>query len=199
MSTNEDALRLLGDEQAALRRVATLVARGVQPENVFAAVTEEVGRLLSVEFADLRRYEHDGTATIVAAAGRSGMPVPVGKRLELGGRNVSTLVFETGRPASVDGYADASGPLGTVAREYGLGSGAGAPVIVEGRVWGVMAVYSSLGESLPADTGARLADFTDLVATVIANAQGRAALARLADEQLALRRVATLVARGVPP
>jgi signal transduction histidine kinase len=196
---SEDALRLLGDEQAALRRVATLVARGVPPETVFAAVTEEVGRLLSVGFADLRRYEQDGTATVVASSGQNGVPVPVGSRLGLGGRNVTTLVFETGRPASIDGYADASGPLGSAAREYGIGSGAGAPVIVEGRVWGVMAVYSSLGESLPADTGARLADFTDLVATVIANVQGRAALAQLADEQLALRRVATLVARGVPP
>jgi signal transduction histidine kinase len=198
-SLTEDALRLLGDEQAALRRVATLVARGVPPEEVFAAVTGEVARLLSVEFAGLSRYEPDGTAIIVAGSGRSGERVPVGSRSSLGGRNVSTLVFETGLPARIDGYADASGPLGIAARENGVGSGVGAPVVVEGRVWGVMATYSSLDEPLPAHTEARLAKFTELLATAIANAQSRVALARLADEQLALRRVATLVARGVPP
>jgi signal transduction histidine kinase len=203
-----EELRVVAEEQAALRRVATLVAlrrvatlvaRGPPPEEVFAAVTEEVGRLLSVEYAGLSRYESDGTTTIVASAGRSGDHVPVGRRSTLGGKNISTLVFETGRPARIDGYADASGPLGVTAREYGVGSGVGTPVIVEGRLWGVMATYSPVGQPLPADTEARLADFTELLATAIANAESRAGLARLAAEQAALRRVATLVARGPPP
>ena len=187
---------MLAEEQAALRRVATLVARGVPPEEVFAAVTEEVGRLLSVEYAGLGRYEPDGTMTIVAGSGRRGDHVPVGRRWSLGGNNISTLVFETGRPARIDDYADASGPLGVAAREDGVGSGVGTPVIVEGRLWGVMAIYSTLGQPLSADTEARLANFTELVATAIANAESRAELARLAEEQAALRRVATLVARG---
>jgi hypothetical protein len=51
---------------------------------------------------------------------------------------------------------------------------------------------------LPADTEARLADFTELVATAIANSEAQAEVARLAEEQAALRRVATLVAQGVP-
>ena len=58
-----DQLSALAREQAALRRVATLVARGVPPEEVFAAVVEEVGRLLPVDFTDMGRYTPDGTIT----------------------------------------------------------------------------------------------------------------------------------------
>ncbi|HEX3335026.1 MAG TPA: GAF domain-containing protein, partial [Jatrophihabitans sp.] len=195
-----EELGVLAAEQAALRRVATLVARGVAPEQVFAAVTEEAGQLLSVGFAHLGRYESDGTMTILASSGRTVDLFPVGRRWSLGGKNTSTLVFETGGPARIESFSDASGPLGVAAREDGVGSSVGTPVIVEGRLWGVMAVgYSATGQPLPADTEARLANFTDLVATAIANAEGRAELARLAEEQAALRRVATLVARGVPP
>ncbi len=190
---------MLADEHAALRRVATLVARGVPPEDLFAAVTEEVGRLLSVEYAGLSRYEPDGSATIVAGSGRKGDRVPLGRRWILGGNNVTTRVFETGRPARIDGYADASESLSVAARGEGVGSGVGAPVIVEGRLWGVMATFASREQSLPADTEARLAQFTELVAMAIANAESRTELARLAEEQAALRRVATLVARGTPP
>jgi signal transduction histidine kinase len=194
-----EELRVVAEEQAALRRVATLVARGAPPEEVFAAVTEEVARLLSVEYAGLSRYETDGTATILAGAGKSGAGVPVGRRSTLAGKNVNTLVFETGRPARIDCYADASGPLGVAAREHEVGSGVGTPVIVEGRIWGVMATYASVGQPLPADTEARLANFTELLASAIANAESRAGLARLVREQAALQRVATLVARAAPP
>jgi signal transduction histidine kinase len=196
-----EELRVLAEEQAALRRVATLVARGVPRDEVFAAVTEEVGRLLCVEYAGLARYESDGTAmTVVAVWGRAGDPVPPGgTRQILEGNNISTLVFETGRPARIDGYANASGPLGVAAREYGIGSGVGTPVIVEGHLWGVMATYAALDQPLPADAEARLANFTELLATAIANAESSAEIARLAEEQAALRRVATLVASGAPP
>src|SRR5438876_1717371 len=193
-------LAQLAAEQAGLRRVAMLVAGGVPPEEVFAAVTDEVGRLLSVKHAGLGRYEPDGAAfTVVAWSGTSDLLPPVGSRQTLGGKNVSTLVFETGRPSRIDDYADASGEVGVAAREDGVGSGVGTPVIVEGRLWGVMAAYSALGQPLPADTEARLASFTELVATAIANAESRAGLAWLAEEQAALQPVATLVARAVPP
>jgi signal transduction histidine kinase len=194
------ALARLVEEQAALRRVATLVARGAPPEQVFASVTEEVGQLLYAEYAGLNRYEADGTTTIVAVWGRTGEPVPPGGRRQLlGGRNITTLVFETGRAARIDGYGDSSGPLGLAAREAGMGSGVGTPIVVEGRLWGALSIYATPASPLPTDTEARLASFTELVATAIANAESRAALARLAEEQAALRRVATLVAHGVPP
>jgi signal transduction histidine kinase len=191
-------LARIAEEQAALRRVATLVARGTSPEEVFAAVTDEVGRLLSVAYAHLGRYEPDGTMTIVAGAGRTVDHFPVGRRWSLGGKDVATIVFETGRPARIDSFADPSGPLSLAAREEGVGSGVGTPVIVEGHLWGVMATHSRLEQPLPADTEARLANFTELLATAVANAESRAGLARLAGEQAALRRVATLVAQGVP-
>jgi signal transduction histidine kinase len=195
-----EQLRVLAEEQAALRRVATLVARGVAPEQVFAAVTEEAGRLMSVEYASLGRFEPDGAFTVVVTWHGSGdYSPPVGSPLILGGKNVSTLVFQTGRAARIDNYAEASGALGDAAREDGVGSGVGTPIIVEGRLWGVMAAYTPTGQPLPRDTEARLASFTELVATAISNAESRAGLARLAEEQAALRRVATLVARGTPP
>jgi GAF domain-containing protein len=191
--------RELAEEQAALRRVATLVARGVPPEDVFAAVTEEVGRLLPVDYAGLGHYGPDGTITLVAAWGRTGDYVLPVRRWSLGGNGLGTIVFETGRPARIDSFADASGPGSVAVREWGVGSGVGTPVVVQGHLWGVIATYSTQGRPLPADTEARLAAFTELVATAISNADARAEVGRLADEQAALRRVATLVARSVPP
>jgi GAF domain-containing protein len=195
----QERLLQLAEEQAALRRVATLVAREVPPEEVFAAVVEEAGRVLSPGYAHLGRYDPDGVLTWVATQDGGAGGFPAGSQWSLGGRNLATLVFETGRPARADGYADASGALGTSARERGVGSTAGTPVIVEGRLWGVVVVGTWRGQRLPADTEVRLASFAELMATAIANADSRAALARLAEEQAALRRVATLVARGAAP
>jgi signal transduction histidine kinase len=194
-----DELRVLAEEQAALRRVATLVARTAAPEEVFAAITEEVGRLVDVDIAYMGLYEPDGVITTVASWGTAGPMFPVGSRRMLGGKNVSTTVFETGRPARMDSYADASGPVGVGGRESGFHSSVGTPIVVDGRLWGVMGAGSNLAQPLPADTAARLARFTELVATAVANAESRAGLSRLAAEQAALRRVATLVAHGAAP
>lgn len=169
-----EQLRVLAEEQAALRRVATLVARGVPPEELFAAVVEETGRLFSVEYVAMGRYEPDGTLTIVAGSARAGDSFPVGSAWGLGGKNLGTLVFETGRPARLS-LADVSGPIGTV-RPEGIGSGVGAPVIVEGRLWGLLIAGGTPEQPLPADIEARLANFTELMATAIANAQSRAEL-----------------------
>jgi signal transduction histidine kinase len=195
-----DDLRVLAEEQAALRRVATLVARGATPEEVFAAVAEEVGQLFAVDLATMCRYDSGRTLTFVASWGDVGERFPVGSQGVLGGNNVGTVVFETGRPVRIDHYAErASGVQGASVRDAGVRSAVGTPIIVEGRLWGVISAASSLEQPLPPDTEARLASFTELVAAAIANAESRAALARLAQEQAALRRVATLVARGVSP
>jgi signal transduction histidine kinase len=147
----------------------------------------------------LARYEPDRTLTTVAAWGAAAVGFPVGSRRILEGNNLGTLVLETGRPARMDRYADASGPVGAAAQAAGLRSAVATPIIVEGRLWGLIAAGSILEQPMPADTEARLASFAELVATAIANAESRGALTRLAEEQAALRRVATLVARGVPP
>jgi signal transduction histidine kinase len=193
-------LRELAEEQAALRRVATLVARGEPRAVVFTAVLEEVGRLLPVDLANMCRYETDRTETFVATWGTAGERFPVGSRWPLEEDSLGALVFDTGRPARLDRYDDSvSGPLGAVAREAGIRSAVGAPIIVGGDLWGVIFAASTLEQPLPTGTEARLASFTELVAMAIANADSRAALARLAEEQAALRQVATMVARGAAP
>jgi len=198
------ALRSSGrivEEQAALRRVATLVARAPPPEEVFAAVAAEVGRLLSADVTLMSRYDSGGAITVLGAWSGTGaaVPFPVGTQTSPGGRNVTTVVFRTRRPARIDDYAGASGPSAVVARGWGFRSSVGAPISVEGRLWGVMTVASTREEALPADTEVRLAGFTELVATAIANAQARVELRGFAEEQAALRRVATLVARAARP
>ena len=193
-------LRQLAGEQAALRRVATLVARGAAPEEVFAMVAGEVGQLLPVDSAIMCRYEPDGALTFVAQWGSGAAGFPVGSRWMLGGHNVGTLVFQTGRPARVDDLAESSsGALSAGIRAAGVRAAIGTPVIVEGRMWGQISIGSHREQPLPATTEARLVSFAELVATAIANTESRAALARLAEEQAALRRVAVLVAQATAP
>jgi signal transduction histidine kinase len=194
-----EPLRVLAQEQSALRRVATLVARGAAPPEVFAAVVEEVGRLLPVGFADMGRYEPGGTIAFVASWSAEGHDSPVGSRWRLEGKNLATIVFETGRPSRLDSYADASGMLGAGSRQRGFRSAVATPIIVEGRIWGVVIAGSTRAQPLPRDTEDQLASFTELLATAIANAESREGLAQLVQEQAALRRIATLVARGTPP
>jgi signal transduction histidine kinase len=177
----------LAEEQAALRRVATLVARGVPAEEAFGAVVTELGRLFLADVVNMVRYESDGTMTLVASAEDR---FPVGWRWPIGGKNVTTLVFETGRPVRMDSYADITGPLADEIHERGVRSGVGTPIIVEGRLWGAIGVASTHEEPLPADTEARLASFTDLAATAISNveartevAASRARIAAAADEE----------------
>jgi signal transduction histidine kinase/uncharacterized protein YoaH (UPF0181 family) len=189
------ALRQLAEEQAALRRVATLVAQGAASEDVFAAVAHEVAQLIPAEGAALTRFEPDGMVTALGGwtAGRGYSYV--GRTYALEG-TVSGRVFETGRPERVEKYSDGPGPASEAAREMGWRSSVGAPIAVEGRLWGALAVASTTDRELPPDTERRLVGFSELVATAIANEESREKLTRLAEEQEALRRVATLVAAG---
>jgi signal transduction histidine kinase len=189
---------LIMREQAALRRVATLVARGVPPEQVFAAVTEEAGQLLHADHVTMGRYGPGAAITVVATWGSGDAAFPVGTQEKVGGQDMHTMVYQTRRPVRIDDTADILGPHAEVARKSGIRAAVGAPVNVEGRLWGVMVVVSRAGP-LPVRTEARLAGFTDLAATAIANAQARVELRGFGEEQAALRRVATLVARGASP
>jgi signal transduction histidine kinase len=184
-------------ELSALRRVAMLVAEGVQPLDLFAVVAEEVARVVDVPIVGIARYESDETATECASYSPEGPLRPLGRRWSLEGTSVLRLVRESSKPARIDDYSQLEGEVADTVRRSGIRSSAASPIVVEGRLWGVM-VVSSRG-ALPTDTEERLEKFTELVGTAIANAESREALARLADEQSALRRVATLVAQGVPP
>jgi PAS domain S-box-containing protein len=198
-ATLRDELARLADGQAALRRVATMAARGVSAPDLFAAATREVGRLVGGDATHIGRYEGDGgTATVIASWSRTGDQLPMGTVVPTDGENVSALVLQTGRPARMDSYDDAAGPIAAKLRDLGIRSSVGAPIVVDGRRWGVVVVSSKGDETLPGDTEERIAAFTELVATAIANTEAQAERGRLADEQVALRRVATLVAEGVP-
>jgi signal transduction histidine kinase len=148
--------------------VATLVAQGARPSEVFAAATDEVGRVLRADVIWLRRYL-PGPAAASTAAFVAGQRLPPQDPRPLGGRNIATLVHETGRPARVENsdwlLHDGNG------RSLPVVSGVGVPVVVDGSLWGVMSVASSAGTPLPLDTEARLAAFTELIAMAIANAE----------------------------
>jgi signal transduction histidine kinase len=169
-------VRRLADEQAALRRVATLVANDASPDEVFNAVAEELGGLLGVEDTRMVRYEADDTATVVASVSRLSTLDLVGKRVALGGNNTVTRVQRTGRTARTDAASDATGRIGEYARMVGARSTVGTPIVVADRVWGAMLLTSGTGP-LPAETEARSGEFTELVATAIANVEARSELA----------------------
>ena len=200
----EDELRELADTQAALRRLATLVARGEPPEAVFAAATREALQRFGSGTARMVRYELDGTATLLANEGTTGAHVRVGQRWEgYPPTGLTATVRRTGQSARIDDYRDLLG--GELYLREGLSSAFGVPIHVDGRLWGMIAVGTGAGP-LPPDAEQRMTEFTDLVATSVANAQNRGSLqashdelARLLREQAALRRIATLVARGTRP
>jgi PAS domain S-box-containing protein len=173
---SREALAELAGEQAALRRVATLVAHGASPQDLFESVTGEVGRLLPVSSATMGRYEPDGSVTTVASWSTTEAAFPTGRRWPTEGTNVAWMVLQTGRSARIDDFSDATDPIGVAAREAGIKSAVGSPIVVEGHLWGVMTATSTEG-LLPPDTGARLASFTELVATAIANAKSSAEIA----------------------
>jgi GAF domain-containing protein len=125
---------------------------------VFAAVSEEIGRVLSADFTGMSRYDAGGTATVVGMWTGTDTPWPIAirDRLSLGGRNVTTLVFRAGQPARIDDYGDSSGEFADAGRGWGFRSAVGVPVSVAGRLWGVVTVGYAQKVSPPADTEGRL-------------------------------------------
>jgi len=176
VSSREQLARLAGEE-AALRRVATLVAQGSEPQRVFAAVTQEVGLLLDADLAALGRVDAGrSTFDVVATWNRSGDPAPHA-RSPLAGENVIAAAAATGAPARQSDFATATGPLIELARALDVTDSVAVPIIVQGSVWGVIAVAASGSRTLQTGAELRLSDFTELVAAAIANAESRDELA----------------------
>ena len=187
------------EEQAALHRVATLVAEGASPAETFSAVAAEVGQLVEADVAVVLRYEPEHTATIVGGWSVPGIEIPIGSRLRVVDEGVAVRVLDTQHPARVDRFDGPPGSIPAFFRSLGGRCGVGAPITVEARLWGVLVVVSTEPDRLPAGSEPAVAEFTELLATAIANTEARREVARLAEEQAALRRVATLVATGVEP
>jgi signal transduction histidine kinase len=172
---SDQARGVLADEQAALRRLATLVARGGKPGEAFAAVAQEIGQVLAAEVACVLRYEANGTATVVAAWGDA-RSWPIGSNWPSEGESVTARVLRTRRAARMDSYREASGAIAALARGLGRTSGVGAPIIIDDRLWGLVVVNLPAGCPVPPAVEERIANFTDLVATAISNAETRAEL-----------------------
>jgi signal transduction histidine kinase len=172
----EERARELAEEQASLRRVATLVARESSSARLFAAVAEEVAHVVGVPLVSIVRYEADGTTTELAGWSKSGEPLPLDRTLLLDGCGIVASVRRTGGPARVDDDEDCANPAADVLRRAGIVSAVGSPIVDEGRLWGAMVVFSTQLEPLPAGTEARLVDFTELIAAAIAIAESRAEL-----------------------
>lgn len=193
-------LEQVASEQRALRTAAILVASGASPNEVFAAITTLASELFEVPFASLFRYGPDETATMVAGCVACGGFVGQSWTVPDDDPGVVRTVVGSRRPARIEDHSGVHGPIGEAARSLGIGSVVGVPVIVDGSVWGVLAVGAAQdGPLLPHDAGERLVGFTELVTTTLINAETRDSLRRLADEQAALRRVATLAARESSP
>jgi signal transduction histidine kinase len=189
-----EGLRRLAEEQAALRRVATLVAEVPASTELFAAVIDEASQLLKVPIISMARFEPDGTATVIAAP--PGAAFAAGTNLALNGPSVIASIRETGLSARIEDYAGLDGEVATGLRTINAQSGFGSPFIVDGKVWGAIAAAVSDDSPAPDGAEARLLAFTELVATAISNTESRERVRGLAEEQATLRRVATLVAEG---
>jgi len=188
-----ESVRTLADEQAALLRVAALVAHRAGQAEIFEAVAAEAASLIHDEPTTLVRYEGDRTFTVLAH--RNG-PAPVGTRVTVPAGDAGTLdeMMRTLKPARLDSYALFAGRTYS-SQDFGVGSSVSVPIIVNGRLWGALGTLNE-GRRLPVDTEERLGKFAELVASALANVEAHAELERFAARQAALRRVAELVAGG---
>lgn len=178
LAASEASQRALADEQAALRRVATLVASGVSPSSVFDQVTREVAGLLGMPGATVMRYDGARTATVVGGWSVDGvLTLPMASTFDLDGDTVVANVLRSGRPQRVDHYRDTGGVLAETVQRSGYRAAVAAPVNVGGRLWGALAAGTRSAEPLPAGVEQRLCDFADLVAQALANADAHDQLA----------------------
>lgn len=167
----------LSEEQAALRRVATLVARSVPQPEVFEAVTREVGLLCGADLARMEHFEEDGTVIGVAVWSREPVELAVGTRLNLDGPSIARDAQRSGGPVRVESFTGATGAIAQEALKLGIRSSVGCPIVVAGHLWGVIAASRKSDVPFPDDTETQLTSFTELIVTTIENAESRVRLA----------------------
>ena len=200
LASSEARARHLAAEQAALRRVATEVATEVPLAKLFLTVSQEARALLGDVDCVLVRRDDEHIATVVASSGATiAAAFPSATQISLDGDGVLASVVKDGVPRRVESYSDLTGEVRGGAHQLGIQSALACPVMIRGAVWGAIVVATAGDVPFPPDTELRLAQFADLVAVAIGNAEASSEVKRLAEEQASLRRVATLVARGVPP
>lgn len=163
---------------AALRHVATLVARRVEPADLYQVVVDELVRGLDIDDATLLRYESDSHAVVLASRKQDSHAhrLPTGERFGLDEDTVVGRIARSGAPARVTMYRHHGSAGAARLHDLGIHSGAGAPILVGDRIWGALIAGCVSSEPLPEDTEVRVTDFADLVATAIYNAETRAEL-----------------------
>ena len=170
-------LQAMPETDRELRRVATLIARAANAEEVFSAVAEEVASVLGLRVVTVCRYEVDAVVVLSSL----GIPAfPAGSRWPLDDANLPGSVYRTGGPVRIDDFTDdLTGAVGiyAMAHDGSVKSALGAPIVVDGAVWGSVNAASTEERAFPADAEERLARFTDLVATSVQNATMRDQLA----------------------
>jgi signal transduction histidine kinase len=177
-SASERAQQALTAEQAALRRIATLVAGEAASKRVFEQVTAEAARAVGAPAASLGRFDEDGTVTVVGGWSESGtLAFPIGSRLPIEQTGVLAVVRDTCEPQRIDEYERTAGDIVEQLVSLGYRSAAAAPVKVGGRVWGALVAPGRRESPLSPGSERRLADFAELVAQALANADAYRKLA----------------------
>ncbi len=173
--TRSSAADAVAQEQAALRRVATLVASGAEPAAVFGMVAEEAGRLLHAGSSATIRFDGDVAVTVGRwQEGDSVSGFEVGTTVPLAGSDgLTALVARTGRSARIDDYQRVRGRAAELMLAHGYRAGVAAPIVAGGRTWGLLLVASASPEALPANAERRLGDFAELVALGLESAEAR--------------------------
>jgi signal transduction histidine kinase len=176
LERGRDELTALADEQAGLRRVATLVAQGASAGDVLAAVAAEIGQLLPADYVLIGRYGEGDGITTVGTWSADADPAALPAELGLGARDLATLVRRNGRPARTQADELDLEPRGRNGRRRSVQSLVAVPIDVEAELWGVVIAASTRAQPMPDATEIRLGSFTELVSTAIANAEAKAAL-----------------------
>jgi signal transduction histidine kinase len=195
----------LAEEQAALRRVATLVGAGSAQSEVFAAIADELGRLFGAEASFVAKLDNpdtgladvEPTVTIVGSYGRTALTAPVGLTVDLRPGRLLHGALAAGAPIRADVRQLTIGPLGTLVVKLGIRTAIAAPIMVGSSAWGVTVAGAS--GTLPPEAEARIDNFVELAAMAIHNAEIRGDITRLVKVQESLRRISLLIAHGRPP
>jgi hypothetical protein len=161
--------RRLVEEQAAVRRLGTLVTRGAEPSEVIGAVADEMRRWAGAFTAGIWRFGTSDEIGLVAAAADPAALAkwPVGTRISIEGTTLATVVQDTGLPARIDSYDNIAGPVAARVRAVGVRAAVGVPIVVDGSVRGLAAVGSVEPGPMPADTETRISRFAEVVATAL--------------------------------